>query len=362
MQGRFQFVCIAETDDICDPQTQVIDCQGSMRGQVFIIWNRELWRKNMKDEVFDAFQTLNDYEQFPANISLKSYFASTYQKLKIKASQNCAFQCEFMVLRNGVISFFADDQSELAPESPPYPSGIRQHAVISQVYSFMRDIAHVHQHHSPSSDTIVDVYSADNDDVTWRKNTLFSIYRRVISFKRQRDIAVQIRSIGLMAYAEAFQKAWHGDRPHQANKEIPPFHNTEMKESIRSSELRMRYKLQQETERTTAFRTVTFSLLALILSFAGLVKLSGWTSTVQPSPVLTWTTDLLLTKPLQSVFAVGIVVLFFTLSLTSNFKPYQHGSFRYFQALMQPYRRLTALVFCFLFASALTYAALRLLW
>jgi hypothetical protein len=59
-----------------------------------------------------------------------------------------------------------------------------------QAYFFLRDITHVHQHHSPSSDTILILQERDDDiDFSWRRRIIFSLHHYIIRSKRFSDSA-----------------------------------------------------------------------------------------------------------------------------------------------------------------------------
>lgn len=182
-----------------------------------------------------------------------------------------------------------------------------------------------------------------NDDVDWRLKTLYSIYRRIISFKRQQDIAVQIQCVGLIAYAKAFKRIWEEQRS-AAKDEIPTYYDDAMKESIQASELRMRYKSQQSSDRWAMFRTVSIALFGLIFSFSNLIKIPTPPPVIKavPSPALIWTAAHVLTSPFEILGVVTALLLFSIFSRSTYFKPDEWRFFRYFQALVQPYSRFSA--------------------
>jgi hypothetical protein len=336
LKGSVHFICIAETVDVGT------DKQGALQGRGFIISDRKRWRKKAKAQFFEAISFLDDFEAFPVSGTIRDYFSKRAEILENVCGVNCGFQCRFSLRRSGVLDLTVDENDVRAEDAPQFPTDHRQHAVAAQVYSFLRDIGHRHQHHSNTSDTIIDLHSIEGgDDVEWRLKTLYGIYRRVISFKRQSDIAVQIQSVGLIAYAKAFKRIWLEDRPDAEElKEIPIYYDDAMTESIQASELRMRYKSQQSSERWSIFRTVTISLLGLILSFASIIKLSDSPAakiSAAPSPLLMWMAKQILFAPFEVVGISIAIMLFVVLARTTYFRPDQWRVFRYMYALMQPY-------------------------
>ena len=76
----------------------------------------------------------------------------------------------------------------------------------SQMFYFLRDITHNHQHHESSSDTIIDIFECSKVENRWKKETQYALYRSVISFRRAGTVSHLIRSLGIIAYARAFQR------------------------------------------------------------------------------------------------------------------------------------------------------------
>jgi len=74
-------------------------------------------------------------------------------------------------------------------------------------YYFLKDCAHSHYHHHDHADQILRVRKASiEDDITWRRETLWDIARAIIGMRRERKFFRRRDALGVMAYAEAFQK------------------------------------------------------------------------------------------------------------------------------------------------------------
>lgn len=76
----------------------------------------------------------------------------------------------------------------------------------SQIYYFVKDIAHRHYHHRPASDNLLPLtrVTAD-DDLAWRRETLWSLARAVLEMRRSGNLPGHKSALGVLAYAEAFQ-------------------------------------------------------------------------------------------------------------------------------------------------------------
>ena len=76
-----------------------------------------------------------------------------------------------------------------------------------QIFFFLRDLTHRHYHHRPHYDLATTVYEADPDDQVWRRETHYGLMRMAIAQRRENDARTYKQSLGITAYAEAFQNA-----------------------------------------------------------------------------------------------------------------------------------------------------------
>lgn len=76
-----------------------------------------------------------------------------------------------------------------------------------QIFFTIRDMAHQHYHHDPQSDLLTTAYSwSQSDDEKWRRETQYGLVRMAIALRR-RDTAESFkRALGILAYADAFQR------------------------------------------------------------------------------------------------------------------------------------------------------------
>jgi hypothetical protein len=87
------------------------------------------------------------------------------------------------------------------------------HSVASQAYYFVKDIVHDHTHHDATSDQITPLHpfgrslgEEDHDDeVAWRRETQWSLSREIERLNREGGLTDLRKSLGIIAYAEAFQ-------------------------------------------------------------------------------------------------------------------------------------------------------------
>ena len=83
-----------------------------------------------------------------------------------------------------------------------------KHDTFSQIYYFMKDLCHQHQHHDPKSDTLLPLIEADSSD--YLKNMsdgiLKSLYRTVLKMRRTHSEEEYYCMQGILMYAKSFRQ------------------------------------------------------------------------------------------------------------------------------------------------------------
>lgn len=79
-------------------------------------------------------------------------------------------------------------------------------ALCRQIYYFIKDATHRHYHHDPEADNILPlVASSPQDDVSWRRETLWALVRAVLEGRRRSELYAYKDALGVLSYADAFQ-------------------------------------------------------------------------------------------------------------------------------------------------------------
>lgn len=111
------------------------------------------------------------------------------------------YSARFTILRDGLVT--------LDSLSTPTQSALNanmerlEHAFAAQCYFCLRDLLHTHRFHSPSSDTIIDVYP---DVETLKEQVNFGLMRRAIAMRRVQTAEAQQRALGIISYLRAFRE------------------------------------------------------------------------------------------------------------------------------------------------------------
>jgi hypothetical protein len=162
----------------------------------------------------------------------------------------------------------------------------------------------MHQHHEPTSDTIVDVYPLSKGPIYWKRETSYALFRWIIQRKRTRLPGALASAKGVLAYADAF-KTLHiiGTRE---EKLLPAYMSEPLADSLdaalASHEL-AEVKNKEVTEKFFArFIPIVFGVLSIFALY------------ISPSSdqVINWQTEMFsnLAQAIRDYPAATMVVLF----------------------------------------------------
>jgi len=159
---------------------------------------------DLPETVEEAIANLNNTRTYAPPHSLEEDHVGIATWLKIHAP----IIVRFSLARNGVIRLdhpLFSDQG-LADRSIAGAKAIGVdflRYLAEQAYFFVRDIAHVHQHHATQTDTLLGLQETDSADTEWRNRLLFSLHHHLIAQRRSRNPASLMQAQGVIAYAES---------------------------------------------------------------------------------------------------------------------------------------------------------------
>lgn len=278
ISGDFVCTCVASCSD--NPS----DTFDTLTGRLFIFHDLKLWKKHARKAINDAQSLLWDYSQkceIGLNNQLESYFEGNYQNLSDLLPRLSSYFVDFTVQRNGVTTLTCPDNIAdlVSPDAPEFPADSVQKLhiekiVCSQLFFFLKDLCHNHQHHPPKSDTLVDVHAFLGDDVEWRSKILRVLYRKIIEFKRDSRPESYNSSLGILIYAKAFRGI---SVKEVQGIEIPPIVQDELLEnSIKVGFNNCWHKIQtKELHESSKYSRYT-ALWTLVLTIALLLSITGY--------------------------------------------------------------------------------------
>lgn len=181
---------------------------------------------------------------------------------ELAVSQMSCYETKFELQRQGRLKISADDTTSVG--------GI----LANQTFFFVKDIAHVHQHHDPRHDAITEMTPhTDEFNAEWISKTQQALYRSIIRYKRFRNEKALFRASGILAYTQAFQNSYV--RPPKAIADGKKYHQTELEQSLEVSRSEIKHFDQKRLAKIETFRNFFFALFGLAMSVTFLARLGG---------------------------------------------------------------------------------------
>ena len=200
--------------------------QEILKGSIFLFHDKNMWNsvKNERDEITN---NMEDYKFEITSAVINQFLADCREKLRKKSSYNIDFSlnrkgeffCYWIKDRNIVsqnspsidIESIIEKNKILTPEKA-YILG--RHSIACQMFYFIKDIIHKHQHHDPSTDTLIDLHSMIDDSICpavsedcidhFIKNVASS--RHGTNFSEIKDCPY--KNIDCLSYVERRNKEW----------------------------------------------------------------------------------------------------------------------------------------------------------
>lgn len=292
-EGAFWCVCIAS----CSNNPTVSDDQ--LTGNLYLFHGEAMWNivKNEIVEYQEALSSLSDPQRF--------------NEFKTNLIGNSSYYVEFNLSRNGVAELTSPkDISVLSKNAPKFPqdgkkNSVLTHRVSSQLFFFLKDIAHRHQHHDPSTDTMVDIYEAD-DDYRWRCNTLRILLRKILEFKRSTSFDFLSSSLGLLAYTNSFRDI--SNKVLEDKKIVPDYNQQALEQSIRAAQEVKSLTLQSKIRTQELFKSLFFSIIGIMFAVVGLGLGFYDGPKLAPKPYIIDIASFIVEQIALSIFFVAIVI------------------------------------------------------
>ncbi len=341
-RGSFNFVCVGRSSN-------AIDDPGELSGSLMVFRVRGGWLKAEREIRYSQQMLAGiDISQFGLFPRFDCCFGSAIDKIKREAP----FWVDFKLHRDGVVEIYLHDDIEKSsggvnyPPSPVQVERIKD-TIAAQCFYFLRDLTHRHQHHSPKTDTLMDLYRCDNE-IDWRSESLRVLYRKILDFKRIRKDEVYCSSLGLLIYAKSFR---YISKDLLGKTIFPSINDKLLEESIKASQVSTNNSLQQSIKNYDRTRNVTIGVLGLYLSLTSLVKLTDKKIPIADDSMLLWLAEITVRNPFISIaFAVCGIYSYLTAKDVVSY-----GRFKIVRSLLrflQPLPKVWNVFFWFFAATA----------
>ncbi|MDF1791693.1 MAG: hypothetical protein P1U88_07285, partial [Thalassobaculaceae bacterium] len=277
--------------------------------------------------------------------------------LKSDLKNVSSYECKFSILRNGICEIFPIEESfseefgfNISPLSDKKEEQLFY--LTSQVYFFLKDLGHSHQHHSPKTDTLVDIQEVhSDDDHSWKQNITYSLYRRVVDFRRSTQRGSNEDALGILAYAKTFRMVSKFDEiPDQAVS----FYDGHVIESVRAGEAKSTVEFQQKEIRSNSIRNLVVFAVGTLLSFIGLLRVGQYDKDklVIPESMI-YIAKLVLHLPLHT-FAFIIIIGLLVSELEKSSDRIRGGFVLAAARILLAYRKLPAVLFSMILTTIIT--------
>jgi hypothetical protein len=204
-----------------------------------------------------------------------------YEEAKIKLEDTADICAKFVLMRSGDVFISAPSLRDKILEERSIKNAKKwgrnfTKDIVDQVYFFLRDVVHKHQHHPAEDDTMLIPQDRDHAEIAWRKRILFSLYYHIIGAKRHDGTLSQVRALGVLAYANSFHE--NCCRRHQNCDDIPTFNDASLRSSIeariKEDEVKEEFRQYKESKRmlvSGTSRNYSLSAVAIILALAAIL-------------------------------------------------------------------------------------------
>ena len=185
---------------------------------VYLIEDAKTWKRSIRHAIQEIFKKLDDFSKPKNNnsdVALDAYLKENGIDEQIKnLERQSLYSAQFSLERNGVVAMFPSPCTATEEPSADTESCCKdnhensQDEVYTQLFYFLKDIAHIHQHHRPTTDTLSRLYLklSGESDLAWINQTLKTLYSKVLEYKRNRHGDDYPSTLGLLAYVDAFVK------------------------------------------------------------------------------------------------------------------------------------------------------------
>lgn len=175
-----------------------------VNGSVLIFSTKQSWKRHkniIRQSMNDIRQSILSADLDRAHLQFRAAKRICYAAADIKSC--------FQIFRNG--EFFISSprfrDTKIEDQSSKYAAEKGhdfRYWIANQMYFFIRDICHNHQHHEANTDTVIVLQERDSFDTRWRENIIYSLFHFVVKLRRENDERHLNQALGILAYADAY--------------------------------------------------------------------------------------------------------------------------------------------------------------
>lgn len=266
ISGRFDFVFAARSRH-GTPDSRLI-------GRVYV--TRADGKKRIEESagLADHLKLLRDLHYRDPDGPARADYLASHEHLR----DNCDVFADVVLQRNGffMVSRVCWQDGEFQRRSASFASHEGDdidRAIGDQIYFFVRDLAHQHQHHGPDADTIITTVPQAGDSLKWCGHIVYGLYHHVIVAKRKADPVEHVRVLGVLAYLRSFKRIVEDAAQERSQQSaLPKFDDDATKESITATKNYIELLAVRRKQGSDEFRTVLFTVTATALTLVSFIS------------------------------------------------------------------------------------------
>lgn len=180
--------------------------------------------------------------------------------------------------------------------------------IANQFYYFFKDIAHVHQHHEPSHDAIIELTRIDvKKPDAWIADVQSDLYRAIIRYKRFRNEKALFRASGILAYTKSFDNNYGNKLQEQRN-----FNADQLEQSLAVSRAEIQHFDQKKLAQIESTRNFFFALFGFVISASIILTMGPETEPLEVHYLLSLGTRIVASKPLHTVGTLLVIAVIYS--------------------------------------------------
>ena len=274
----FWFICIAK----CDNK----DVHAPLEGNLYLIEDTKTWKRSIRPAIQKIFKKLDNFSTLKNNnsdVALDAYLKENgideqIKNLESHLERQSLYSAHFSLERGGVVTMYplpctANEEPSADTESCCKDNHENnQDEVYAQLFYFLKDIAHIHQHHRPTTDTLSRLYPklSGESDLAWINKTLKTLYSKVLECKRNRHEGSYPSALGLLAYVDVFVKIAEKILADKEHKNLVLRNHDTLKASIHASQLDHQADASRRAKSFDGMKSLFFSIVVVLIAAAGL--------------------------------------------------------------------------------------------
>lgn len=314
----FWFICIAR----CDTE----NAHAPLKGTLCLIKDTKTWKRSIRPAIQTIFDELDQFlvlKDGNPSIVLDSYVKENNIDDQIKnVESQSLYSVQFSLERNGVVTIFPSSYTvneDFSADTEScrkdiHENRLNQDAVCAQLFYFLKDIAHIHQHHRPTTDTLTGLYPKllDESALAWINKTLKTLYSKVLEYKRDRHEDSYASNLGLLAYVDSFVKIAKKSLADEENNKLILRNHDTLKASIYASQLGHQADSNRRVKFFDGMKSLFFSIVGVLIATAGLGNLiKGHIKINIPDGfnLVEFLANAIINYPLQSLSAILLTII-----------------------------------------------------